>query len=887
MRLDAPEWLLLLPALAFVAWYWRKPRLTRPLRALALVLAVVALARPRIPGRSDGVDLWVLVDRSASARDLLAPRLDEIETLLERGRSHQDRLFFVDFAEEARVRSGGETFSSSLEATRIASAVRFALGSTASDRSSRLLLLTDGYSTEPFDGLLERLEREGVPLDLRFVSAPERRDFAVERIDLPMRAKPLEPFTLEARFRGDVDEDVPFSLLRSGVLQTKGTVRIEEGRGVARFSDRLPAEGGALRYEVRLDVADDFPGNDGASAWVEIAGGPRILLVSAYADDPLAAVLERQGLETRLVNDPRRLTVGDLAGTRSVVLNNVPATHVPSEFLDAVDFWVKVQGGGLLMAGGDYSFGAGGYFDSALDPLLPVSMELREEHRVLSVALGIVMDRSGSMSAGVEGGRTKMDLANEGAARSIELLGPNDQVAVFAVDSSAHTIVPLTPLRNGVASIVDQVRRVDSMGGGIYVYEGLSAAWGELRRSRQGQRHVILFADAADSEEPGDYKNLLAEMVKEDATVSVIGLGSSEDVDAPLLQEIASLGKGRVFFNADPGTLPALFAQETVAVARSAFLDEPVGVAPTSGWLEISAGSSAALRGLDVVDGYNLSYLREDATAAALSRDEYEAPLVAFWNRGAGRVAAVSFPLGGPHSTRARHWSGYGDFVQTLSRWLVGEDVPPGAAVKTRLDGTTLKLDLFFDETWEERLARAPAEVFLVRSGSEEVESLSWERLEPGRFRAERELLSGELYRGAVRMGASTLPFGPIAAPGGAEWDFSRERLSELRAISAASGGVERDELASAWRDRVPGSDLELREALLWSFLIVFLFEALMSRVGWTLPEIAWLAPRAEPAVAAREQPLEEPAVEVTAALETESAGERRRTRFARAKRGR
>ena len=96
--------------------------------------------------------------------------------------------------------------------------------------------------------------------------------------------------------------------------------------------------------------------------------------------------------------------------------------------------------------------------------------------------------------------------------------------------------------------------------------------------------------------------------------------------------------------NEDAAALPALFAQETVAVARSTFVDEPVGVEPTSGWLEVS---SKVIENPPMVDGYNLSYLRDDATAAAYTRDDYEAPLVAFWNRGGGRVAAVSFPLGG------------------------------------------------------------------------------------------------------------------------------------------------------------------------------------------------------------------------------------------------
>src|SRR5690606_26261418 len=111
-----------------------------------------------------------------------------------------------------------------------------------------------------------------------------------------------------------------------------------------------------------------------------------------------------------------------LVGTRAVVLNNVPAHRVPQRFLDALDFFVREQGGGLLMVGGQNSFGSGGYFSSSVDPLLPVSMELRQEHRKLATAMAIVLDRSGSMAASV-GTMTKMDLANSGTARAIELLG--------------------------------------------------------------------------------------------------------------------------------------------------------------------------------------------------------------------------------------------------------------------------------------------------------------------------------------------------------------------------------------------------------------------------------------------------------------------------------
>jgi len=54
---------------------------------------------------------------------------------------------------------------------------------------------------------------------------------------------------------------------------------------------------------------------------------------------------------------------------------------VPSEFLSALNFFVNEQGGGLAMIGGKTSFAAGGYSGSPVEPLLPVSMELKQEHR--------------------------------------------------------------------------------------------------------------------------------------------------------------------------------------------------------------------------------------------------------------------------------------------------------------------------------------------------------------------------------------------------------------------------------------------------------------------------------------------------------------------------
>ena len=484
------------------------------------------------------------------------------------------------------------------------------------------------------------------------------------------------------------------------------------------------------------------------------------------------------------------------------------------------------------MAGGKYSFGAGGYFKSSIDDLLPVSMELRTEHRKLSVAMAIVMDRSGSMSLAVSNGLTKMDMADDGAARAIELLGPHDAVSVIAVDTEPHVILPMTQIGENSQGLEGPVRHIASMGGGIYIYVALKAGWEQLKQSTAGQRHLILFADASDSVMPGDYKALIDEMVRADVTVSTIGMGSETNKDAGLLKDIAARGNGHSYFDANAEELPTIFAQETVAIARSAFLKDPVDVQPASGWAEIAAQPIAWLPS---VDGYNLSYLKPNATSALFTKDEYQAPLVAFWQRGTGRTAAISFPLGGDYSQRVRNWNEFGNFNRTVVRWLLGAETPPGLGLRTRLVGTELQVSLLYDQSWEERIAQNPPHLEVAiqsESGSSVVSSPIWQRMAPGRYDTSVHLGANRYLRGAVRVGSFVLPFGPIVAGSNPEWTRDQRRLEELKALSQASGGEQRLDLASIWSAPRASGMTSLRRIIFILLLIAMLAEFLQTRLG-------------------------------------------------------
>jgi hypothetical protein len=161
-----------------------------------------------------------------------------------------------------------------------------------------------------------------------------------------------------------------------------------------------------------------------------------------------------------------------------------------------------------------------------------------------------------------------------------------------------------------------RILSIESMGGGIFVFEALAAAADMIKGAKAQTRHIILFADAADAEEPGAYADLLFHCRDAGITVSVIGLGTPLDSDAELLKDVARRGGGNVYFTNDPGSLPALFAEDTFVVARSAFVEDVTPFAFTPGLLALTG---RAFGTPPPVGGYDLTYSRK-ARASTRSR---------------------------------------------------------------------------------------------------------------------------------------------------------------------------------------------------------------------------------------------------------------------------
>ena len=129
---------------------------------------------------------------------------------------------------------------------------------------------------------------------------------------------------------------------------------------------------------------------------------------------------------------------------------NVPARALPAKAAANLPIYVRELGRGLVMVGGDQSYGVGGYGTTPIEQALPVYMDVRDRQERPDLALVFVIDKSGSMDAchcsgpnrqtarSFEGGPRKVDIAKDAVVQATAVLREHDTVGVVAFDSTAH-----------------------------------------------------------------------------------------------------------------------------------------------------------------------------------------------------------------------------------------------------------------------------------------------------------------------------------------------------------------------------------------------------------------------------------------------------------------
>ncbi|AMV26563.1 von Willebrand factor type A domain protein [Gemmata sp. SH-PL17] len=864
MTLLEPLWLLLaVPLLAALLRYPLPGRLLNALRVATVLFTVFALAglALRFPSRAGTV--VVVTDRSRSMPAGSDADHKELIDLLHSAMGSSDRLAVVSFGETVAVERapGGDKFSGftheiGADGSNLGEGIDAALSLVPKDAPGRILVLSDGRWTGRDPAALAGLAADRrIAVDYRHRSRPTAGDLAVARVDAPTAVAPGEGFLITAWVQSPVEDTIRFEVTRGDKVIASGEQRVTAGLNRLTFRDRA-AEPGSQNYRVRVRTAadDPVPENNTARVLVGVNGPRPILHLTPTASSGLTALLKGGGLDVRAMPADRfNFTLEELSGYSAVILENVPAEKIGTRNMETLASWVRASGSGLMVTGGKQSYGPGGYYKSPLEPIMPVSMELRQEHRKLALAIVVALDRSGSMALPAGGGRVKMDLANLGAAQVLDMLGPLDEFGCFAVDTSAHEIAELGLVKDK-DRIRDKILRIQSSGGGIYVDEALTASADMIRHAKAGTKHIVLFADAADAEQPGNYKELLANTRKAGITVSVIGLGKNTDKDAALLEDVAKRGGGRIFITDSPEELPRLFAQDTFVVARNSFLEDPVRVQATAGLTALAGRSFALDRS---IGGYNLCYLRPEATLGVVSRDEYKAPVVASWQAGSGRVLCYTGEADGKFAGAFAKSPETGEFYASLARWTAGQSgsLAEGIAVTQEVRNGVNRIQLHLDpERKAEPFAGVPQlRTLRARPGEAprtETVPLVWAG--PDTLVADVSLEGEETALSTVSIPGQKaqslppvcLPFSPEYAPAplGASDDRGRATLERL---ARSTGGVERIDLSGVWKDlpRRPRS-FPLAPWFLLTAVVCLLLEVLERRTGLVTSATAAIRPK-------------------------------------------
>src|SRR6185312_2852264 len=217
----------------------------------------------------------------------------------------------------------------------------------------------------------------------------------------------------------------------------------------------------------------------------------------------LAYALEEQDVQVD-VRPPQGMpdALADLQNYELLVLSNVPATALSLRQMDVARTYVQDLGGGLIMIGGDQSFGLGGYYKTVLEEILPVRSDFEKEKEKPSLAMMLVIDKSGSM------GGEKIEMAKEAAKSAVELLGPNDKIGVIAFEGESFWISEVQPASNK-SRIMDDISRIEA-GGGTVMYPAMQDAYEALQSTVAKLKHVIILTDGISA--PGDFEGLAASM---------------------------------------------------------------------------------------------------------------------------------------------------------------------------------------------------------------------------------------------------------------------------------------------------------------------------------------------------------------------------------------
>lgn len=744
LRFDQPEFLLLgllgIP-LAVLGWRWLsgldplRRGVVTSLRVGLFVALTVMLAGPRTIQEHDDLTVIGLLDVSGSiARFAQLPEIPELgrRSNLEylrrwfraatNTKAPDDRFGLIVFDGKATVISvptKGDYIDDDLDVrimdgTNLADSITLALAMFPAQTAKRLVVVSDGNETigdalqaahQAAAGSLLRqgtseMSRVSIPIDVAPIDYEVTGDVQVVRVETPPIAQPGQTITVRMLLWATAPTPGRLTLRREGEpIDLNGAepgvarrIVVPQGQSI-QMAQAVLGDTPINRFEAVFEpddpTTDALAENNFAEAFTATPSRGSVLLLDARttgSTNVLAETLRRADLPVRVMS-PEALGE-DLLSLQSydlIILDNVAATELSTHQHELLSRYVHDLAGGLIMVGGENSFGAGGWNGTALEKVLPLELDPPKEARLPEAALVLVMDKSGSMNQPVAGARASQQrVANEAAALAIESLRSESLIGVVTFDFSAHIHVPLQRNDNP-QRIADRVRGITA-DGGTNLRPALQAALEMLSNVQAERKRVVCLSDGRSHST--DLDDIVTAMTAQNIKLTTIAIG--DDADHQTLSHLAELGGGEFYRVLNPRTLPRILV-DAVQVINKPLLKEvpfvPV-VRPTGSTLTF--GMAAA----PILDGLVITAMRDDPKVTLEMTHPDGEPLLAHWQIGMGRAAAFTSDADGTWSQRWIGWPGYASFWAQLARTIARPPTSHDTELTTIIDQGRLNITI-------------------------------------------------------------------------------------------------------------------------------------------------------------------------------------------------
>ena len=818
MILQHPWLILLLVPIAFILYRHRHVLSTTVLylRWIAIFFLVGALTDPSCVLQYKGIDIIVLVDRSNSMPVETETRAKELIQILEKEMQAGDRMSVVSFAQNVHIDEPLEAKSfqgfapiEQRDASNITLALTQALELIPNNRPGRIVLISDGKNTDAeYDLVRNKAQARNIPIFLRLIEKNTLQDIAITDIQHNASISKGESVSVQTHIYSPSNKEVTIRIDRNGHPIATGKKQLHAGFNSIQLYD-TPTDGGIQEYEVIIESDTDVVLENNRGVFAVLVEGPKKVLVinSSGMANTLSKSIEGSSIIVDTIAPGERpFTLSMLSQYQAVVVQNIPATAFTTVELQNMVHYVTELGGGFWMTGGRSSFGMGGYLHTPIEDILPVDLQIRESRKKVGIALGIALDRSGSMGMDVGPNLTKIDLANQGAYAAINLLSPIDSVVVHAVDTENHTVIPLQAVVDA-NSLKKEVLGIESEGGGIYVYAALEGLYTTLQNATQTNKHIVLFADAGDAEEEKDVTPIIAKITDAGITISVIALGTPQDSDANFLANVALQGGGDIYFTVNPAQLPALFAMDTMISSKVAFVDTQTPVEAVLG-LHMLGGDILTMPELQ---GYNISFYKNGSEVGYRSKDEDHDPILTMKQFGLGKSVAFTGQIGGDFGTNMDNWSGLSKFSKTIITGISSGSSPNLPYMGVQREGKT--------QVYTVESTKGPP-VASVYSPTGEVIPLQFTSVAENTYEARLEHTTPGIHVATVTTDAGSVLLPPISLAYATEFS-QRNKLHderELQRLTKLTGGAINPPMDAIFKDYEKG--LILRSIQPWLLLV-------------------------------------------------------------------